>query len=141
MIIYSVKEEFRIIIYLLSFGTSILFLYDLLLELIKHKKSYIQFLYKILFSVLLIYGTYLFSFHLKNGYLPQYSIILVFIGMFIYLYFFHKKIKLIFDLVFKKLRYCFSKIKKFILPFRIFKKTFLGFKKKMLKKNIKTLYK
>ena len=138
MIIYSVYEELRLIVYLFCFGIFILFLYDILLAFINHKKKIVQYIYKIIFSLSIIYISYLFAFSLKKGYMPNYSCLLVFIGMLFYIKLFHFKMHHMLCMIFEKIN-CF--FKQLLRPFNIFRKTFKGLKEKILKKNIKTLYK
>ena len=140
MIVYNVFEEVRIIVYLLSYGVFIPSSYDLL-KIIEIKNKVITTIFKLVYvSCTIILSSY-FLFKLKEGYVPQYGVLIVLLGMSCYFLLIRNKYinKIL------KIKQILSKILQSILiifrPFKIFKTTFLLVKQKSKKLYIKILYK
>ena len=140
MIVYNVLEEIRIIIYLLIFGIYIATSYDFL-DLIRFRKIWKNVLINIFGCFIILLTSYFFVYRLKEGYIPQYGIIIVILGLL--LYYFLLRRNFVKCISYIKYKYCkiLSKIVKIIKPLNIFKTTFLLIKQKIKKFNIKSLYK
>ena len=133
MIVYSFKEEIRIIIYLISYGVCIVGMYDFFVSDFKRKR--IKIFYEVIYTVLAIVYTYHFSYKLCNGYIPQYSIVFILLGIIVYFIFFKKQ----FNVIRSELMCIVNKIimffRKILRPFRIFKQTIFEFFKRKNKNN------
>ena len=132
MIVYSFKEEFRVIILLLCYAVSIGFTYDLLINNIKGKTRLIT---QIIYSVIIIYISYQFVFKLKNGFIPQYALLILFFGLLIYWLLLKKNL---FNSI-RRLTPLFKMILKLfniiLIPFNMVKTTFSLYKLKKVKNN------
>lgn len=80
----SLKDEIRIIFYLISYGIFIITMYDLFL-LAYQKKKVVRHILEIMFWLVMIYLTYQFSYHLHDGYIPIYFAFFLLIGGLIYI--------------------------------------------------------
>ena len=82
---YTIKEEIYIIFYLLVFGIYLFSTLDIITILTKKitKKSF-RIIIQILFWLAQIYITFIFSYHLMDGYIPIYFILFIYLGYFIY---------------------------------------------------------
>ena len=90
MIVYNVLEEIRIVVYLLTLGIFIPTNYDLL-KIIESKKRTLTIITKSLGSLLILILCYLFIYRLKEGYVPQYGILIVLLGIVVYYVLLRKK--------------------------------------------------
>lgn len=133
MIVYNIFEEIRIILYLFAFGIYVCTSYDIL-DLIKTKSKIWNILVMLFGSIILIGISYIFVNKLKQGYIPQYGLLIVIVGITIYYLLFRQKLMKIISVSKRILR-------KIIGPIKAFKKTFYLIKQKNKKLNIKTLYK
>ncbi len=133
MIVYNIFEEIRIILYLFVFGIYVCTSYDIL-DLIKTKSKIWNILVMLFGSIILIGISYIFVNKLKQGYMPQYGLLIVIVGITIYYLLFRQKLMKIINVLKRILR-------KIIGPITVFKKTFYLIKQKNKKLNIKTLYK
>ncbi len=82
--IHSTQEEVRIMVYIISFGVFCLSSYDTLLYLIKNIKKIPNLIIQSIFSLIMIYFTYEFSYKLAYGYIPIHYILFLIIGFIIY---------------------------------------------------------
>ena len=132
MIVYSFKEEFRIIILLLCYAISIGFTYDLLMNIINNK---IRLIAQMLYSIIIIYISFQFVFKLKNGFIPQYALLILFFGLLIYWLLLKKNL---FNSI-RRLTPLFKMILKLLniilIPFNMAKTTFSLYKLKKVKNN------
>lgn len=90
--IHPIKEEVYIAVYLILFGVYLLSTYDALSYLKKQIKmpKAIAIGSEIIFCLLQVYITYIFSYRLQDGYIPIYFILFMLLGWFIYMKFFKK---------------------------------------------------
>ena len=140
MIVYTFKEELRIIIYLLAFGIFIVCNYDMLI-LIKTKSKINNLIIKTIYSVFIILMSYFFIYRLQEGYLPQYGILIVVIGTLVYILLLRNAFMKILNNINKMKNKILVTIGKIIKPLLIFKTTIFLLKQKIKKFNIKMLYK
>ena len=84
--IYTLKEEMRIIILLIIFGIYISsyceFVYSLLKQL---KNKIIKIITEIILWAIQILITYKFTYRMQDGYIPIYFLIFVILGIIIYI--------------------------------------------------------
>ncbi len=140
MIVYNVLEEIRIIIYLFVFGIFVPSSYDIL-KIVEIRNKIITILIKLILTIIIIIFCYLFLFKLKEGYVPQYGVLVVLLGMSIYFLFLRKNyLKIILQLK-RKIVVLTKKFLVIFKPFKVFKTTFLLIKEKSKKLYIKILYK
>lgn len=133
MIVYNIFEEVRIILYLFAFGIYVCTSFDTL-DILKTKIKTWNILIMLCGLLIIVCISYIFVNKLKEGYVPQYGLLIVLFGVGMYYVLFRKKMmKLI--LVIKQI------LKKILGPLRVFKKTFFLIKQKIKKLNIKMLYK
>ena len=140
MIIYNFKEELRMIIYLICYGIGIVGMYDIIV--LSTKKQIFKYILQLIYTITTIIYTYYFAYKLNNGYIPQYALFIIGLGMFIYFSLLKEKttkIKYYLSIIsIKSLRI----IKKILRPFRIFKLTaFEFFHRKKKNNNQNTLQK
>lgn len=132
MIVYSFKEEVRLIVLLLCYSISLVTIYDLFGYIKKIKiKKFVQIIY----TISIVYITYHFVFKLKSGYIPQYSIIILLVGIGIYYLILKRQI----DHLFKEIKplYIFLRktFKVIFKPLTMVKTTFSLYKIKKVKNN------
>lgn len=140
MIVYNVLEEIRIIIYLFVLGIFVPSSYDIL-KIVEIRNKIITILIKLILTIIIIIFCYLFLFKLKEGYVPQYGVLVVLLGMSIYFLFLRKNyLKIILQLK-RKIVVLTKKFLVIFKPFKVFKTTFLLIKEKSKKLYIKILYK
>ena len=140
MIVYNVLEEIRIIMYLFALGIFIPSSYDTL-KIVDFKNKIMTFIIKLVFAVLIIILCYYFLFKLNEGYVPQYGIIIILIGMSLYFFLLRRKFVKIILKIKRTIVIIIQKILIIFKPFKIFKTTFLLLKEKSKKLYIKILYK
>lgn len=140
MIVYNVLEEIRIIIYLIALGIFIISNYDILL-IVKSTHKYKNLIIKIIYVCLMIIVSYYFVYRLKEGYLPQYSIGFVLLGIIVYQILIRNKFIRILTKISAIKDKIIKRLMKILKPLGIFKETILLIKRKNKKLNIKTLYK
>lgn len=156
--IHTVKEEVYISIYLIAFGIYLISTYDVLLYTLECSKMprVIKVIIEIIYCLVQLLITYLFSYKLASGYIPIYFILFLILGFILYIYFLKKPLLKTINYYGKKVRPVIGKIflnvllpttvivtlKKLILKliksikFKITKIKI----KKALKKNIKNNY-
>lgn len=140
MIVYNIFEEVRIIIYLFVFGIYISTSYDVL-GLFKTKKKIWNILTTIIGCFIIIGISNVFVYKLKEGFVPQYGLLIIIGGLVVYYLLLRKKFVKLIDQIRQKSRKMIMKIMVVFKPFKIFKTTFLLIKQKVKKLYIKTLYK
>lgn len=140
MIVYNVIEEVRILIYLIVLGIFIPTSYDLI-TVIRLKKKVTNVIIKMLGSILIIIISYYFIYKLKEGYVPQYGVLIMLLGIGLYYGLIRRKFMLKVNQIKKILLWFFQKIKFIIKPLTIFKTTFCLIKQKSKNLYIKILYK
>lgn len=140
MIVYNVLEEIKIALYLISLGIFIPTNYDLL-KLIECKQKVLTIILKCLVSFFLILLCSLFTYKLKEGYVPQYGILIFVLGLFIYFLILRKSFLLKLDKIKKIINLIYHKFTWIFKPLRIFKTTILLVKQKSKNLYIKMLYK
>ena len=133
MIIYNFLEEVRMIIYLLSFGISVVGLYDIFILEIKNKTK--KVILEIIYSLCFIIYSYYFSYELKEGYIPQYSLLIILLGIVIYFYKIKPKTQTIKKVIYKLFSIIKTIFKKVFYPFKIFKLTLFELFNKKKKNN------
>lgn len=104
MIIYTIKEELYLIVYLFSYGVYLFATLDVIDQIIiKLNKKVLTIIINICYWLTQWYITYIFSLKLMDGYLPMYFILFIGLGAFIYIKLlkkvFLKTIKLILKLI------------------------------------------
>ena len=82
--ILSTSEEIRIMFYLIGYGIFCISSYDLVM-LLKINKQIIKNIILIIYSLLLIYITIMFSYKLAYGYIPIHFVLFMIIGFVIYI--------------------------------------------------------
>ncbi len=133
MDMHTLKEEVYVLLYFISFGIYLFSTMDLV-EYISNniKKKVLKVIVIIIYWIIQIYITFIFSYHLLDGYLPIYFLLFIVMGYYLYYHFFKKKFLKIINigyLIIKKL----SKIlKKLLVPF-IYSKVFWNKIKLILK--------
>ena len=140
MIVYNVLEEIRIVLYLLTLGIFIPTNYDLL-KIIESKKRTLMIITKSLGSLLILILCYLFIYKLKEGYVPQYGILIVLLGIVVYYVLLRKKFLIKINKIKTNIERMLKKMKWIFKPFRIFKTTISQIKQKSKNLYIKILYK
>lgn len=130
---YTLKEEIYVLIYYICFGIYLFSSLDVIDYIYKHlKKKVIKVIVIIIYWLLQIYVTYIFSYHLLDGYLPIYFLFFIFLGYYIYSHILKKRLikTIIFiGIIFKKL---LKILKKIIRPF-LYSKPFISNVKKFIK--------
>lgn len=133
MNMYTLKEEIYVLIYYICFGIYLFSSLDVIDYIYKHlKKKVIKVIVIIIYWLLQIYVTYIFSYHLLDGYLPIYFLFFIFLGYYIYSHILKKRLikTIIFiGIIFKKL---LKILKKIIRPF-LYSKPFISNVKKFIK--------
>ena len=140
MIVYNVLEEIRIIIYLFVLGIFVPSSYDIL-KIVEIRNKIITIFIKLILTIIIIIFCYLFLFKLKEGYVPQYGVLVVLLGMSIYFLFLRKNYLKIILQIKRKITVLTKKFIVIFKPFKVFKTTFLLIKEKSKKLYIKILYK
>ena len=140
MIVYNVLEEIRIVLYLLTLGIFIPTNYDLL-KIIESKKRTLTIITKSLGSLLILILCYLFIYRLKEGYVPQYGILIVLLGIVVYYVLLRKKFLIKINKIKTNIERMLKKMKWIFKPLRIFKTTISQIKQKSKNLYIKILYK
>ena len=132
---YTVQEEFYILIYLILFGIYIFSSIDLI-DLIsqKIKNKVLRIILIIIFTLMQIYITFIFSYNLMDGYVPIYFFIFIYIGFVIYIKLFKKYFITIISNIYNVLIFIIKRIIKLIKPF-IYSKTI----KKIIKRERKII--
>lgn len=86
MIIYTLKEELYLIVYLFSYGVYLFATLDIIEQIIlKLNKKIFNIIINVCYWLLQWYITYIFSLKLMDGYLPMYFILFIGLGAFIYI--------------------------------------------------------
>lgn len=87
--IHTVKEEVYISIYLIAFGIYLISTYDVLLYILDCSKipRAFKIIIEIIYCLIQLLITYLFSYKLASGYIPIYFILFLILGFIIYIYF------------------------------------------------------
>lgn len=85
--IYTVNEEFRIIILLIAFGTYIFFMSDFINVFSnKIKRKLLRYIVSIILWFIQIYISYIFVYKMQDGYMPLYFILFIVVGLIFYLF-------------------------------------------------------
>lgn len=123
--IHSIKEEVYISIYLVSFGIYIISTYDVFYIVLSYLRinNIIKKIIEVIFCLINIYITYLFSYNLSNGYIPIYFILFFIVGVVIYYKFLSMKLQITINKIMFILRlicrkYC-SKFLSVLFPLKI----------------------
>ncbi len=92
--IHTVKEEVYISIYLIAFGIYLISTYDVLLYILDCSKipRAFKIIIEIIYCLIQLLITYLFSYKLASGYIPIYFILFLILGFIIYIYFLKKSL-------------------------------------------------
>ena len=112
-------EEIKIALYLISLGIFIPTNYDLL-KLIECKQKVLTIILKCLVSFFLILLCSLFTYKLKEGYVPQYGILIFVLGLFVYFLILRKSFLLKLDKIKKIINLIYHKFTWIFKPLRIF---------------------
>lgn len=108
MVIYTLKEELYLIVYLFSYGVYLFATLDIVEQIIiKINKKIFNIIINICYWLIQWYITYIFSLKLMDGYLPMYFILFIGLGAFIY-------VKLLKKVFIKTIRLILKLIKKII---------------------------
>lgn len=133
MNMYTLKEEIYVLIYYICFGIYLFSSLDVIDYVYKHlKKKVVKIIVIVVYWLLQIYVTFIFSYHLLDGYLPIYFLFFIFLGYYIYSHILRKRLikTIIFlGIIFKKL---LKIVKKIIRPF-LYSKPFMNNVKKCIK--------
>ena len=139
---YTLKEEIHIIILLIVFGIYICsyceFIYIFLNQI---KNKIIKILLEIIFWILQILITYLFTYKMQDGYVPIYFIIFILNGAIIYILFramYIKEIKTLSIFINKFMKILFKEIKSTIMP-KYIKEIYINHKKRRKDRKIKDI--
>ena len=82
---YTIQEELYILLYLVAFGIYLFSTLDIVTIICKKfKKKAIKIIIQVIFWLLQIYISFIFSYQLMSGYVPIYFIAFVYSGYFIY---------------------------------------------------------
>lgn len=92
--IHTVKEEVYISIYLIAFGIYLISTYDVLLYILDCSKipRAFKIIIEIIYCLIQLLITYVFSYKLASGYIPIYFILFLILGFIIYIYFLKKSL-------------------------------------------------
>lgn len=82
--IHETNEELRIMVYLIGYGIFCISSYDTLLFFINNLNKIFKIGISAIYSILMIYFTYEFSYVLANGYIPIHFILFLILGFLIY---------------------------------------------------------
>lgn len=130
MNMYTLKEEVYVMFYYICFGIYIFSSIDITNFIYKNIKSKVlKIIITIIYWIIQIYVTFIFSYHLLDGYLPIYFFFLIIIGYFIYIKLLKKhliKTIHILGIILKKL---LKILKKIIKPFLYSKEVVIVVKK------------
>lgn len=120
---YTLREEIQIIVLLIIYGIYISLYYDLVNIFVKMiKNKIIKLLTEIILWLAQIYGSYLFTYQIQDGYIPIYFLLFILIGISLY-FIFQKKTQLILEAIISRI---IEETKKFIYPkyLKVVKSTF-----------------
>lgn len=141
MNMYTLKEEIYVLIYYICFGIYLFSSLDVIDYIYKNlKKKTLKVIIIIIYWLLQIYVTFIFSYHLLDGYLPIYFLFFIFLGYYIYSHILKERLikTIIFlGIIFKKL---LKLLKKIIRPF-IYSKPFINNVKQFIKHYINIIKK
>ncbi len=132
MNMYTLKEELYVLVYYTCFGIYLFSSLDMVDYIYKHfKKKFFKVMIILIYWLFQIYVTFIFSYHLLDGYLPIYFIFFIFLGYYLYTHILRKRLlKTIhfLGIIFKKL---LKLLKKMIRPL-IYSKPFFAMVKRMI---------
>lgn len=130
---YTLKEEIYVLIYYICFGIYLFSSLDIMDYIYqKIKKKVFRVMITVVYWLLQVYVTFVFSYHLLDGYLPIYFLFFIFLGYYLYSHILKKQlIKTIsfLGIIFKKVR---KILKKIIRPF-LYSKPFINHLKNWIK--------
>lgn len=131
---YTIKEEVYIICYLIFFGIYLFSTLDIITIIYeKFKNKPLKIIIQIIFWLCQIYITFIFSYHLMDGYVPIYFILFILMGYLIYHKLCQKHFIKLIKLLLKEIKKIFSLIIKIIKPL-IYSKPLLNFIKNFFKR-------
>lgn len=132
MNMYTLREEVYVLFYYICFGIYLFSSMDMINFIYKSIKSKVfKILITLVYWMIQIYVTFLFSYHLLDGYLPIYFFLLIMIGYVLYVKVFKKhfiRTLHILGIIFKKIA---KILKKIIKPFLYSKHVITTLKKFM----------
>ena len=138
---YTIQEELYILLYLVAFGIYLFSTLDIVTIICKKfKKKAIKIIIQVIFWLLQIYISFIFSYQLMSGYVPIYFIAFVYSGYFIYERYFRKVINSIFLVLKRIIKLIIKLIKPLIYSKKltIFLNKFLKREKRIIKKQLFT---
>lgn len=134
---HTLKEEIIIIIYLVMYGIYLFSTLDIITILSdKFKKNINKIIIQIIYWLLQIYITFIFSYHLVDGYVPIYFVLFIYVGYYLYEKIFKKYFQKIIKIIFHVLKKILKFIIRIIKPFLYSKKVLLFVKKFFLHEKI-----
>ena len=131
---YTIQEELYILLYLVAFGIYLFSTLDIVTIICKKfKKKAIKIIIQVIFWLLQIYISFIFSYQLMSGYVPIYFIAFVYSGYFIYEKLLKKYFRKVINSIFLVLKRIIKLIIKLIKPL-IYSKKLTTFLNKFLKR-------
>lgn len=114
---YTLKEEVIVLLYLIMYGVYLFSTLDILNIVCKKiNKKITSIFVQVIYWILQIYLTFIFSYHLMEGYVPIYFVIFIYIGYYIYTKFFKRYFLNIIKIIFKVLKKIIKLIIKLTKP-------------------------
>ena len=131
---YTIQEELYILLYLVAFGIYLFSTLDIVTIICKKfKKKAIKIIIQVIFWLLQIYISFIFSYQLMSGYVPIYFIAFVYSGYFIYEKLLKRYFRKVINSIFLVLKRIIKLIIKLIKPL-IYSKKLTTFLNKFLKR-------
>ena len=142
---YTIQEELYILLYLVAFGIYLFSTLDIVTIICKKfKKKAIKIIIQVIFWLLQIYISFIFSYQLMSWYVPIYFIAFVYSGYFIYEKLLKRYFRKVINSIFLVLKRIIKLIIKLIKPLiyskklTIFLNKFLKREKRIIKKQLFT---
>ena len=131
---YTIQEELYILLYLVAFGIYLFSTLDIVTIICKKfKKKAIKIIIQVIFWLLQIYISFIFSYQLMSGSVPIYFIAFVYSGYFIYEKLLKRYFRKVINSIFLVLKRIIKLIIKLIKPL-IYSKKLTTFLNKLLKR-------
>lgn len=131
---YTIQEELYILLYLVAFGIYLFSTLDIVTIICKKfKKKAIKIIIQVIFWLLQIYISFIFSYQLMSGYVPIYFIAFIYSGYFIYEKLLKRYFRKVINSIFLVLKRIIKLIIKLIKPL-IYSKKLTTFLNKLLKR-------
>ena len=131
---YTIQEELYILLYLVAFGIYLFSTLDIVTIICKKfKKKAIKIIIQVIFWLLQIYISFIFSYQLMSGYVLIYFIAFVYSGYFIYEKLLKRYFRKVINSIFLVLKRIIKLIIKLIKPL-IYSKKLTTFLNKFLKR-------